>query len=150
MVQKQRQKDSTKFEDIAEGVSETVTSDSKSSRGGTLSRLYSAITKEGSAGTGALAGFSTAMLGLIVAGILPTTILPLLAGFALGGAVLGKVIPDDVYSVMGGVGVASFLTFFLFVNIPILGLGLISTIIFTVLATGATTATHQYFSDNSV
>lgn len=148
MVQKQRERDSTSVEDIREGVSEKV-SGSKSS-GGTLSSLYDVITEEGSTKSGALAGSTAAILGLIMSGILPTTVVPMLLGIVLGGAAFGKVLPSDVYSVMGGIGVASFLSFLLFVNVPIIGLGIITTVLFTLISTGLATAAHQYVSDDPV
>lgn len=143
MVQKQRERQSdSKVEKFADGVSETI--DSSGSKNGTLAKLYKSVSKEGDATEGAIAGVLTSFAGLMAAGLLPLTILPMLMGFTLGGAVLGKVMPDKVHSVLGGVAVSSFLTFFLFVNIPILGLGLISTVLFTVVATGATVGAYEY------
>lgn len=149
MVQKQREKDSKGIDDIRETVSDTVKG-SKSSSSGTLGQLYNTVKQEGNAKSAALSGGNVALLGLFAAGVLPTTILPMFLGIALGGAFLGKMIPKDVYSVIGGVAVSSFLTFLLFVNIPIIGLGLISTIIFTLVSTGAATAAHQYVSDDPI
>lgn len=143
MVQKQRERQSdSKMEKLADGVSETIDADSRG--GGTLSRLYRAVTKEGVAEEGAIAGVLTSFAGLVVAGILPFTIIPMLVGFTIGGGILGKLMPDSVHSVIGGVAVSSFLTFLLFVNIPILGLGLISTVLFTIVATGATVGAYEY------
>jgi hypothetical protein len=147
MVQKQSQKDrETNVEDIAEGLSNKIKNE-KSSRNGTLSKLYSSVAQEGSTEKGAVSGLLTSFIGLVVAGVLPFTIIPMLLGFSLGGAVLGKLMPNSTHSVLGGVAVSSFLTFFLFVNIPILGLGLISTLIFTVVATGASVAAYEYSSN---
>jgi len=143
MVQKQRERQSdSKMEKLADGVSGTI--DTDGSRNGTLSRLYHAVTKEGDTKEGAIAGVLTSFAGLIVAGILPFTIIPMLVGFTLGGGILGQVMPDSVHSVLGGVAVSSFLTFLFFVNVPILGLGLISTVLFTIVATGATVGAYEY------
>ena len=143
MVQKQREKQTdSKMQKLTDGVSKTI--DTNGSRNSTLSRLYRAVTKEGDKENGAIAGILTALAGLVVAGILPFTIIPMLVGFTLGGGILGKVMPDSVHSVLGGVAVSSFLTFLFFVNIPILGLGLISTVMFTIVATGATVGAYKY------
>jgi hypothetical protein len=146
MVQKQRKKDTErKMEDIADGLSNKI-GNQKSSRNGKLGQLYSAVTKEGSTEKGAIAGLLTAFIGLLSSGLLPFTILPMLFGFIVGGFLLGNIMPDSVHSVLGGITVSSFLTFFFFVNIPIFGLGLISTVIFTLVATGASVATYEYSS----
>ena len=143
MVQKQRQKGSdSSVDELKDGLSDKLSGSSTASDG-TLSRLYNAISKEGNTKDGAVAGTVTGILGLVVSGIVPFTILPMLLGFAIGGSILGGLSDINVHSLIGGVAVSSFLTFFLFVNIPILGLGLISTVLFTIVATGATVATYE-------
>lgn len=142
MTQKRKTRDrTTSITDVTDEISSSTGLSDRSMTG----RLIRAIKKEGSVGGGATSGLVTSVLGLVVAGVLPFTILPMLAGFVLGGAVLGKLMPNDVFSVMGGVGIASFMTFLLFVNIPILGLGLISTVLFTLVATGGSVAAYEYF-----
>lgn len=145
MVQKQKSRDRNKTDglrgSLSDEPSERITGDS------TASKLYQAVMSEGNATDGAISGVVTSIFGLVAAGILPFTILPMLVGFSLGGLALSRVVENDIYSVMGGTAVSAFLTFLLFVNIPILGLGLISTAIFTVLATGGTVATYEYAKD---
>lgn len=143
MVQKQRDRQTdSKMEKLTDSVSDTV--GTNGGRGGTMSRLYNAVTEEGDKKEGAVAGISTAFAGLMLAGIIPTSIIPMLVGFTIGGGVLGKVMPNNVHSVLGGVAVSSFLTFLLAVNIPIFGLGLISTVLFSIVATGATVGAYEY------
>lgn len=150
MVQKQKDKEDSKISDITKGISENVTSSSKtrSVNKSLPMRLKDAIFKEGSVENGVVSGAVTALAGLIIAGIIPTTVLPLLVGFTAGGAVLGKLLPDDVFSVMGGSAVSTFLIIFFSVNVPIFGLGLITTLFLTLISTGAVTAAHQYFSNS--
>lgn len=151
MVQKQKDKQDSKVSDVTDGLRNGLGTDSSKTLAKNKSmpvRLKDAIFKEGNVQNGVISGSVTSIAGLIFAGLIPTTVLPLLVGFAVGGAALGKVLPNDVFSVMGGTAVAGFFVFLLSVNVPVLGLGLITTLLLTILGTGVATAAHQYASDS--
>lgn len=145
MVQKQKDRDKSLSESVSDKISSSSTS-SYSRSSSTSSRLVNALMNESSAKGSAISGFTAGLIGLIVAGILPTTIIPMIAGFALGGGILSKIIPDDVFSVMTGVGITSFILLFLTVSLPF-GLGFIVAPLLALLGTGVAVATYEKFSD---
>ena len=147
MVQKQKDRDKSLSDSVSDKISTGKTS-SYSKSSSTSSRLKNALMNESSAEGSAIAGVTTGMIGLIVAGILPTTIIPMIVGFAIGGGVLSKLIPDDVFSVMTGVGITSFVLLFLTVSLPF-GLGFVVAPLLALVSTGLAVATYEKFSDSS-
>lgn len=144
MVQKKRQRQrndtSTDLVDKVGSSSSTRTV----SQGSLPKRLYSAVVKEGNPEDGAKAGLAISLAGLVVAGLTPAIFgIPALLGMIGGGAALGKAMPGKTFSVIGGATVATFVTFLLFVGTP---LGIIGTLLFTILATGGSVAAYEKFS----
>lgn len=146
MVQKQKDKDKSVTDSISDTVSGS-TSVSTGSRSSSMSgRLLDAIRSESSTVGILRSGTVTLLAGAILSGILPTFIIPLMIGYTIGGALLGKLGSDSVFSLMAGASITSFLVLWLTISLPF-GLGLFAALGLGVLTTGATTAAHEYVSD---
>jgi hypothetical protein len=146
MVQKQKDRNKS----VTDSISDTMSGSNSASTGSRSSsmsgRLLDAIRSESSTVGILRSGAVTLLAGGILSGILPTFIIPLVIGYAIGGAVLGKIGSDNVFSLIAGVSITSFLVLWLTISLPF-GLGIFAALGLSVLTTGATTAAHQYVSD---